>query len=86
MLWKRNYWKEKPDNRLVEFSVADIDYFSSQARELFEQEIKKRLEQNGVICNKISEDKLIKMVIENPKTKLQEMIEQFINKCKQRKW
>jgi len=86
MEWKRNYWKDRPDDVLIEFSVADIDYFSPYARELFEHKIKERFEKEGIMCHKIPEEELIKMVVENFKTKLEKMVEQFINRCKQRKW
>lgn len=86
ILWKRKYWEEKLDNTLIEFSVSDINYWSDNAREKFEKVIQRRLEKYWIICEKIPEKELIQKVIENFKTKLEEMIEQFINRCKQRKW
>lgn len=87
MEWKRQYWKEKYDNRLIEFSINDIDYSNHLgARELFEKKIKETLEKNWIICKKLPEEELIKRVVENFKTKIEKMVEQFINKCKQRKW
>ncbi len=86
MEWKRWFWSEQPENTLIEFSVADIPYSKENARECFEEKVKSRLEHYGIICSKLPYDILIKKVIELFKTKIEEMIEQFIARSKQRKW
>jgi len=86
MNWKRTYWKNQANNILIEFSIADIPYLNKNAREYFEQKMCEVLRQNGIRCNKLPKEILLKKVIELFKTKIEDMIEQFINRSKQRKW
>lgn len=84
--WVQQYRRDRPDHTLIEFSVSDIEYWNTHARELFEQKIKQKLESLKIICNKLDQKKLINRVYEKRKTDLEKLIESFITRSKQRKW
>lgn len=86
MNWKRWFWTERSEDTLIEFSISDVSYKQENAREWFEERIQSTLESNGIICSKLPYEVLIKKVIELFKTKIEEMVEQFINRSKQRKF
>ncbi len=85
---KRQYFERKSEegHTLIEFSIRDIPYGRTGVRESFESLIRKKLESRWIVCQKIPEDRLIAMVVEKHKTRIEKMIEGFIAKCRQRNW
>lgn len=81
MVEKRSYWQEK-NIPLIEFSVADLH----SGREAFETIIKTRLEETGVVCEKLPQKELEKRVVRNQIDRLTTLLVQFIQKAKKRMW
>lgn len=52
---KRKYWHSKSDWKLLEFSPRDV---ASRGEEAFRGTLKQKLEQNGIACQRLSEDEI----------------------------
>ncbi|MBI1924409.1 UvrD-helicase domain-containing protein [Candidatus Poribacteria bacterium] len=75
---KRNHWRER-GKILVETSIRDL----YGGRKIFECVLKSRLERVGVICEKLSEEDIIKKIVTPESiTRMTELFVQFIQRAK----
>jgi DNA helicase-4 len=84
---KREYWKDKSNSEkkksvLLETSVTDL----KDGRTAFESILKTKLEGNGIVCKKLSEQDLIQKVYRLQIDRMTNLLVQFIFKAKKRRW
>lgn len=77
MQGKREYWRQKRAT-LIETSIKDLCY----GRGHFENILKSKLESVGIRCEKLSEEEILKRVVDPQITKMTELFVQFIQKAK----
>ena len=73
---KKKYWKDK-NWPLIESHSSML----SRGRDVFEQQIKELLQSQGISCVKLSEDILHKHIERNAKSKLANLLTQFIQRA-----
>lgn len=81
---KRKYWEtKKPDKEGYTFCLIETDIsWLSQGREKFERRLKRLLESNGIVCNKLPEKELLEKVYKNHSNRLFRLFVSFIQKCR----
>lgn len=85
---KREYWGERSKSNgkknftLIETSVADL----KNGREAFEDVLKSRLTNHGVVCKKLSEEERIQKVFRLQIDRMTNLLVQFILKAKKKRW
>ncbi len=77
---KRDYWRKKDDVVLIETSIVD----KRPGREHFEAVLKQRLENVGIICNKLPQKQLHEKVQRDHLIRFAKMITQFIQNAKKK--
>lgn len=84
MSWKRNIFKEDghKDHTLIEMNERE----RRDWRDNFEFLLKSKLENIGIVCNKLDEETLLRKVLQKNKSKIEERVESFIRKCMHRRW
>ena len=76
---KRAYWRGKPDWTLIEFFPADI---ASNGVDSFRDLLKKRIEDEGIRCVRLSEDEIWDLVSDRAIDRFTKASSDFISKCR----
>lgn len=76
---KREYWKKKRGWELIELVPSDI---SSNGEENFNELLKSKLEELGVICNRLSEDEIWDRIKDKIISKFARTMGGFIGRCR----
>jgi DNA helicase-4 len=77
---KRRYWRER-EEVLIETSTADMRL----GREHFEAVLKQKLEDVGIACHRLSQEKLHERVRRDHLSRFAQMITQFIQRAKKKR-
>ncbi len=91
-LWVKKKKREFMDNhkdsyKFIEFSNKELWGLPKENRRIeFENIIKTRLEQNWIICRKLSKNELYQNFDEEFKTNIEKLVRWFINRSKQRRY
>ena len=78
---KRTYWKEKNDWTLIEFCPADI---TSDGAGLFLDQLKSRIEDQGIRCVRLSEDEIWHRIRDRAIDRFTAASVGFIGRCRKR--
>ena len=80
---KRNYWAQKKDWSLLEFTPIDI---AGNGAEAFRLQLQARLEKLGVQCARLSEDEIWHRVRERSVDRFTKSVVGFIARCRKLSW
>ena len=78
---KRQYWSEKQDWSLIEFSPRDI---TEGGLERFRQRLRRELEANGICCEPLSEDEIWHRIRVRTIDRFTRTMVGFIKRCRKR--
>ena len=78
---KRNYWADKKNWILIEFSPEDI---ASEGVELFLDSLKAKIEQQGITCSRLSEDEIWHRIRDRAIDRFTAASVSFIGRCRKR--
>ena len=77
---KRNYWRDKPDWKLLEFFPHDLKY---NGEEGFLASLKQQLEDCGIRCDRLIEEEIWNRINIRAINRFTTVIRRFIQRCRQ---